>query len=234
MGVAVLPLMLARPPPCPGIDLRCCDVTALLTSLQPSDVRAQLVVADPPWQYHDGVPGHGRQEDYYDGLPMVTIMEHLALAATVAASDSYLALWTTWPMLAPVMQGMAGGPWEYVSGGSWHKDGQVGIGYHWRGVSEPLLLWRKGRPHADRGYILKNGHASYAQRHSEKPVEWARGHIRAWVPPGGLMLDLYAGYAPYARAAKLEGRDYIGAEIDPERHAAALTALAQVRHEPER
>ena len=38
-----------------------------------------------------------------------------------------------------------------------------------------------------------------------------------------------AGYAPLTRACLLEGRRYLGAEIDPARHAEALARLAQVR-----
>jgi hypothetical protein len=43
------------------------------------------------------------------------------------------------------------------------------------------------------------------------------------------VVDLYAGLAPSARACLIEGRRYLGAEIDPARHAEALARLAQVR-----
>ena len=46
---------------------------------------------------------------------------------------------------------------------------------------------------------------------------------------GGRVLDLYAGFAPMARACRIEGRQYVGAEIEPARHAEALCRLAAVR-----
>lgn len=53
--------------------------------------------------------------------------------------------------------------------------------------------------------------------------EW----IRAWTDPGDLVVDVFAGLAPLARACYAEGRRYVGAEIDPERHALALVRLAR-------
>jgi DNA modification methylase len=49
--------------------------------------------------------------------------------------------------------------------------------------------------------------------------------VQRWVPTGCLVLDLYAGLAPMARACKATGRDYLGAEIDPERHRHAMAKL---------
>jgi len=55
--------------------------------------------------------------------------------------------------------------------------------------------------------------------------------IRRWVPAGGLVVDPYAGLGAVAEAVILAGggRRYIGTEIDPERHAAAMGLIAQVR-----
>jgi DNA modification methylase len=50
--------------------------------------------------------------------------------------------------------------------------------------------------------------------------------VRGWCPEDGRVLDLYAGLGSVARACALEGRAYVGAEIDPERHARALERLA--------
>ena len=52
--------------------------------------------------------------------------------------------------------------------------------------------------------------------------EW----LRAWTDPGDLVVDVFAGLAPLARACLAEGRRYVGAEIDPVRHASALGRLA--------
>ena len=44
--------------------------------------------------------------------------------------------------------------------------------------------------------------------------------------PGDLVLDLFAGMAPVARACARTGRRYVGAEIDPERYRQAVNRLA--------
>ena len=62
---------------------------------------------------------------------------------------------------------------------------------------------------------------------ADPPWSYRNKHVRAFCPPGGLVLDLYCGMGPYARACHAEGRNYIGSEIDPERHRAALALLAQ-------
>ena len=74
-----------------------------------------------------------------------------------------------------------------------------------------------------------NGYASEPEGHSEKPIPWLRAWVRAWTEPGDLVLDLYAGLGGMARACLLEGRRYVGAEIDVERHRRAVDLLARVR-----
>lgn len=221
-----------RPPVPAGIDLRCCSVSVLLGEVE----SAHLVVADPPWMYRAGVPGHGRMGDHYEGLTIPVILDHLEQAYDCAADDAYLLLWATWPILMD----SAGFPihgwgrWKGVTGGAWGKSGRIGTGYHWRGNSEPLLIYRKGSPKpcdtivnhhvTDRSDGGAPGNSGVT--HSEKPLPWARDHVRAFCPPGGLVFDLYAGMAPYARACVAEGRRYVGAEIDEARHARALGLLA--------
>lgn len=222
------------PPTLDGIDLRCCDVATLL-----GEVRgAKLVVADPPWQYdnagtrgNDNAGTRGNAEDQYDLLRIEDIVEHVDAAWDSAAPDSYLALWCTWPKLWEWSEASRSLRWAYISGGAWTKTHGIGVGFHWRGDSEPLLLYRKGKPKSLA--TIRNAHSTPRSEaiHSEKPLGWARDHVRAWCSPGGTVLDLYAGMAPYARAAHLEGRRYVGAEIDQQRHADALGLLAGVRVE---
>jgi len=213
-----------RPPASPpGIDLRCCDVADLLR-----DVRgARLVVADPPWRYDENPGGaNPEQSGIYAGLADVDIAAHLDAAYDCAAPSSRLAVWYTFPKAEEWRAvGMAGPRWgSPKTGGAWIKTGQVGVGYHWRGQAEPVAVWARGttgRP----GDLVLNGHVSTPGDHSEKPLEWLRAWVRAWTEPGDLVLDLYAGLAPLARACALEGRRYVGAEIDRDRHALALVRL---------
>lgn len=226
-----------EPPSVPGIDLRCCDVAEVLAEVRD----ARLVHADPPWSYSKGMwsmlgaKGDGLTDGAIDGCcgeqyTSITdhdIAAHLDAAFDCAAPASRLVCWYTWPKAAEWRAaGMAGPRWgTETSGGAWTKIGQVGVGYHWRGQTEPVAVFTRGATGRANEAII-NAHVSRPGPHSEKPLAWLRAMVRAWTEPGDLVLDLYAGLAPLARACAIEGRRYVGAEIDPERHRRALHLLA--------
>ena len=218
-----LPLFaaMAPPKPPPSIDLRCCDVREMLASVR----GARLVVADPPWTY-DNAGLRGNADDQYDLINEAGIASILGLSYDAAADDSRLACWYTWPKDAEWSKaGNAGKRWgDRVTGGAWTKIGTCGVGYHWRGYTEPVALFTRGSVGRCREVLL-NGHVSPPTDHSEKPIGWMREWLRAWTDPGDLVVDVFAGLASLARACLAEGRRYVGAEIDPERHEQALTRL---------
>ena len=238
MGDAVSQMSLIqapKPPAFDGIEIRCCEVEALLAEVR----GARLVMADPPWRYSEA-PGvaNPEEEGIYGGLSDTQIAAHLDLSFDCAdPSGSRLLCWYTWPKDAEWnAAGNAGPRWgKRVTGGAWTKmtptgDGgarcdRIAVGYHWRGCTEPVAMFTKGATGRPDG-ILLNGHVSPPTNHSEKPVEWLRAMIRAWTSPGDLVVDLYAGMAPVARACRAEGRRYIGAEIDPDRCQQARERLA--------
>lgn len=59
-----------------------------------------------------------------------------------------------------------------------------------------------------------------------KPLELMRRIVRDYTKPGDLVCDPCAGGATTLLAARVEGRDSIGAEQDPVTHAKALERLA--------
>lgn len=213
-----------RPPP--GIDYRLGDIRDTLTVRE-----AALVVADPPWSYaREAGVANPDAEGIYGTMSEAEIAALLDAAYDCAAPGARLVCWATWPKLTEFLSaGGAGTRWRYVTGGAWLKEHQVGVGYHWRGATEPVLVFVKpGAPaHLDRDHLLLNGYASPPEQHSRKPLPWLRTMLRAWTPPDALVLDLWAGLAPVAAACKLEGRRYVGAEIDPERHALGCTLIAR-------
>lgn len=223
-----LDLVRAPAPPVPDrIDLRCCDVADVLAS---RDEPADLVVADPPWSYVQRI-GETRAENHYACLTVPQIVAHVERAV-----GSRLALWITSPLLGEWPGELAG--WgRPKTAGAWVKSdegdtGHYGQGYHWAGCAELVLLYTcGGGTYTDRGAPLRSAWVEPPGEHSRKPARWQAQWIQRWVPPGGLVLDLYAGLGSVAEAVLLagEGRRYVGAEIDPERHAAALGLLAQVR-----
>lgn len=198
----------------------------LLTKLPPACV--DLVLLDPPWLYGGAAPpGHGRADDHYAGMPVGSIVRDFAACARV--SKAWAVLWTTWPVLAEVFAHVAAlpvFPWQYVTGGSWHKHGKRGIGHHVLGDSEPWTLWRVGAS-ARTLEQASNAHTTKRLGHSRKPAEVVAQHVRAWSPPGGLVLDPYAGeHATFAKVALDQGRRYLGAEADLARFCRASKVLA--------
>ena len=207
------------------------QITVNLQKLFSQVKGASLIHADPPWTYRNKktLCGVSNPEDnqIYDTLKISDIVRHVDQAFDSAAENARLILWVTWPLLiewheATQKQAFR---WEYKTGGCWHKAGGVGVGVHWRGRSEPVLIYVKGKPHNDIKLILKNSHNSRPEQHSVKPVLWIERMIRKWTVEGDLVFDLYAGLAPVALACLNTGRRYEGAEIDTERHQMAIARM---------
>jgi len=129
---------------------------------------------------------------------------------------------------------------ELAQGGVWHKTGGLGPGYHHRGTSEPYLIYIKPgatpvrRKHGTTGKhrILKNSFVDKKGRHSEKPVGHLVEEVLYWTRPDDLIIELFAGKAPGARAATLTGRQYIGFEPDPDRWETATNKLRAMTNVP--
>lgn len=218
----------AAAPDSTGIDLRCCDVSEILAEV----TGAALIHSDSPWSYNNSQ--NGAAHNHYETLTVEQIIAHHNAAFDCALDHSYMLVWNLGPLLEEwfekVAKAKAAGEWRwrYLSKGAWGKrednDDRKGTGYHWRGDSEDVLLYAKGKPNPFWDNC-SNSSPCRRTKHSEKPLPWLRDLVRTFAPKGGLVVDLYAGLAPLARACRSEGRRYIGAELDPGRHREALEAL---------
>jgi len=228
----------------PMIEVRTCSVRELLVDVAAAGLVAPLVHADPPWSYSRAAPPkHGRQDGHYGGLSCIDIAEDLDTSAIVATRDAYLDVWCTWPMLFEFTAAWLSRQrsWQQLTGGSWGKIGRRGIGFHMLGDSEPLLVFARGKPRPLPGPVSNRwttwpapSDAPYWEEsrggHSEKPATALTDLVRMATRPGDLVLDLYAGEsASLARVCALEGRSYLGAEIDPKRAERARGQLAAIR-----
>lgn len=199
------------------------DVQALVSGLP--DASCDLVHADPPWPYANFTSTvHGAAAGHYDTLTMEDIAAHVRQAYRVTADNTYCLVWCTFPKLAEWCACDAG-EWRYITGGVWGKTNGLGVGFHVRGDAELWLLYAKGapRPLTTQSNLMLDRRVG----HSEKPQSALRALVSMATQPGGLVLDLYAGEsASMARACRATGRRYVGAEIDPARHARAINRLA--------
>lgn len=232
------PLLFAPPKPpdlrARGIDLRCCSCD------DPDFIKdatgAALVIADPPWLYDHQTAGVTEAGDHYECVDTHKIVDHLN-----AFRAQRLTVWATWPLLddwtEATLLAIPQGRWRWgkaVSGMAWTKSGpgdtgHYGAGYHAAGCSEPVRIYTADGAQTYRDNPLRNAWIEPPGKHSRKPVGWMRQWLRRWTSPGDLVVDPYAGLASVAEACLLEGRRYLGAEIDASRHADGLAILAQVR-----
>lgn len=214
-----------------NIDLRLASVETVIAELAQAERKPSLIIADPPWSYTNSKSEflEGSPENHYNLITDDQIAEGLASAYDAADPNSRLAVWCTWPKLGEWFEAVDrcdSWRWQYKTGGSWHKKGGIGVGFHWLGQSELVLIYTKGAPTTDRTIAVPNAHESKRRNHSEKPDDWIAQWFDRWTEPDDLILDLFAGLAPVARACARKNRDYIGAEIDPQRHREALDLLA--------
>jgi N6-adenosine-specific RNA methylase IME4 len=118
-------------------------------------MKAGCLLVDCPWSYEyrngkNGVPG--REGQARDRYPTLTTAELCALpVAEVAARDSVLLMWSTWPKLEESLQVMKAWSFSYRTGFPWLKMTRaacprVGLGYHAQSCSEPLLIGLRGQP----------------------------------------------------------------------------------------
>lgn len=131
------------------------------------------ILADPPWSYQK-TTGHKKLSGYSDRkYRSLSTAELCDLpVADIVASDSVLVLWTTWPFVPDAVKVCEAWGFKYVTGLPWVKTNpngktvNYGIGYWFRGVSEPILVGKRGRAYRTNFAGL----ISPAVGHSRKPA----------------------------------------------------------------
>ncbi len=141
-------------------------------------MKYKLILSDPPWDYGN----RGCRGNAADQYPTMGIEQIKSLnVKDIADDDSVLLLWTTWPFLkegisvaeAWGFKYLTGLPWVKVNKaeedlwGEWHMKTQTGVGFWVRGVTEPLLICRRGKAKPPTETFV--GLISPNIRHSRKP-----------------------------------------------------------------
>jgi len=136
------------------------------------------ILVDPPWSYRQSKCNGAAAKQY----PTMSDDEICEIpVSSFAAPDCALLLWATWPKLITATKVITAWGFEYVTGFPWVKVTDVkrtlfgdlkikvryGIGYWARGVTEPLLIARRGKVSPpDNGFI---GLLCPNLSHSRKP-----------------------------------------------------------------
>ncbi len=129
----------------------------------------QLILADPPWQYDRN------RISQYETMPLKDI---LALpVAKIAAKDSVLCMWATFPKLKEALQTIEAWGFTYTTQlFTWiktHPSGAPvkGLGHYTRGNAEVMLLGKRGRGLKRRRRNISSVLMSHRREHSRKPDE---------------------------------------------------------------
>jgi site-specific DNA-methyltransferase (adenine-specific) len=155
----------------------------------------------------------------------------LAEALRVTRPGGVLAMFTDWRQLPAACDSLQAGGWVSRGIVPWIKpDARPQLGRFTQNAE--FVVWGTHGPRGQAGETLPGYHIARAPRASEgrvhitqKPVQVCRSLVRI-APPGGLVLDPFAGAGTVGVACRLEGRRFAGCELHPEHHAAALRRLA--------
>ena len=133
-----------------------------------------IIYADPPWRY-DNKGGQGVAENHY---PTMHIDDICALpVADIAAKDSALFLWATFPMLPEALRVIHAWGFKFKTVAFvWLKQNPkaltwcCGLGFWTRGNAEICLLATRGRPKRQDNTVHQFI-ISPREAHSKKPDE---------------------------------------------------------------
>ena len=168
-----------------------------------------IVYADPPWRY-DRKSGTGVAENHY---PTMSIEEICALpVADLAAKDSALFLWATFPQLTQAFRVMEAWGFRYkMLAFLWLKQNRkvdswfYGMGFWTRSNAEVCLLAMRGHPKRQCAGIHQFV-ISHIEQHSKKPDEVRENIVKLM---GDLpRIELFAKH-------QTPGWDVWGKEVDP-------------------
>lgn len=211
------------------------DCLELLHGLEPESVHA--VVTDPPYcsgghqeaskrsagSYIAGLPG--ARLDWFSsddmGTPGATwLLREVARGAHRAlVPGGSVLMFTDWrmvPVLVPVLESAG---LRYQNLVVWDKPG-TGPGRGFRSSHELVLHLCKGvgdfyTVDARNVLTVSRVHGSKKVHPTEKPVELLEQLVRVVTPPGGTVVDPFAGSGSSGVAALRLGRSWIGAEVSP-------------------
>ena len=222
---------------------------------------ADAVICDPPYSsggLHHGERVKGTREKY-SGLKTRSPLGEFAGDHRDGRSWAHwMALWlyeahritrpggvicmsTDWRQLPAATDALQAGGWVWRGIVPWIKpDARPQRGRFTQNAE--FIVWGSHGPMPADGECLPGYYLARVPRATDpgpdrrihltqKPLDVVRALVRI-APPGGLVVDPFAGGGTTLVAARLEGRSALGCEVDPGHHAAAVERLATTVHTP--
>ena len=148
------------------------------------DEKYGVCIADPAWQYQQfSAAKHGAASSAYECMSTQDICD--IPVDDWMAKDSVLLLWATWPKLMDAFEVGTSWGFDYITAFPWIKTSpntgniKLGIGFWTQGVSEVVMVWKKGKSKAKKsaanvaGLLTGDERQFYApsSKHSKKPMD---------------------------------------------------------------
>jgi N6-adenosine-specific RNA methylase IME4 len=175
---------------------------------------AQVLLADPPWQFRDNLPGPKRgAAAHYQTIPVADIA---SILLPTLAHDCWLFLWRLHTHQREALELMKLWGFRYASEIVWVKTTKdnsrprIGMGHTIRQSHEVCIVARRGRP-AQLSKSCGSVIISPRREHSRKPDE-LYSLIESFAP--GPYAEMFARY-------RRRGWRSFGAQLEPERAEAA-------------
>lgn len=192
--------------------------------------RGKYVSSDAEHQLVDFGGDNRDQRSYAYWLTLV-----LAESLRVSREGAAALVFTDWRQLPATSDALQAAGWTWRGVLVWHKP----IARPRRGgvsQSTEYVLWGSNGPVlADRNPVYVPGMISASQPRgrarahiTQKPLEVMRQLVQL-CPPGGTVLDPFAGSGTTGLAALAEGRGFIGVERSAHYHEVALQRLAEAQ-----
>ena len=154
----------------------------------------RLIYADPPWSFENfSVAGEAKNPKAHYGCEKIGDLKQMPVGL-LAARDSVLAMWATFPMLPEALDLVKAWGFTYKTGGAWGKLSKTGAklafgtGYIFRSASEVLVVGTRGKPEWG-NRSTRNLWLAPVREHSRKPDQ-VRTDLAALVP--GPRIELFA------------------------------------------
>jgi N6-adenosine-specific RNA methylase IME4 len=137
-------------------------------------LRYKAILCDPPWRFtlHSAKGESKSAQAHYQCMSMTEL--RALPVGQLAAPDSLMIMWATWPMINEALDLMKAWGFTFKTGGSWAKQSSTGkkwafgTGYVLRSANEPFILGTVGRP-TYKSASVRNLIVAPVREHSRKP-----------------------------------------------------------------
>ncbi len=151
-------------------------------------------------------------------------------ALRVVKPSGSVLMFCDWRMFATLQPAVESAGLRFQNLIVWDKQ-NMGLGTGFRAQHELVLHFTVGAPaYHDKstGNVLraKRVHATKREHQTQKPVDLLQSLVRVVTPPGGMVLDPFAGSGSTGVACVTEGRRFVGIERDPVHVATARRRIA--------